>query len=258
MARLVGSIRRTSKRKSFMRSRSILCRSERSDLRETAQARSSLRPILLKVSGPSRIAHFLIHIYDFPPLAEKGLAAARAYVRTRAFAAHALHMPSHIFTRVCAWEDSGRRTRAPSRPHVPTRGARSARPSTTGYCVPPDGHERGREENDRARGEDAAKFGFFVRLGHSRSRRFRRAMRWSAALEAAAQLPLKQRTSLCDAITHIARASVRRGPATLPRRGPSSTLGRVARSACRTKNSYWRDQVEIQLLGICMDERLQK
>jgi hypothetical protein len=46
------------------------------------------------------VAHFLIHSYDHPPRAEKGLAAARRYASIAPSAAHALHMPSHIFTRV--------------------------------------------------------------------------------------------------------------------------------------------------------------
>jgi hypothetical protein len=52
------------------------------------------------------IAHYLIHSYDAPPLASRGLAAARIYAGIAPDAPHALHMPSHIFTRVGAWEDS--------------------------------------------------------------------------------------------------------------------------------------------------------
>ncbi len=52
------------------------------------------------------ISHYLIHVYDAPPLAEQGLAAARLYATLAPDAPHALHMPSHIFTRVGAWEDS--------------------------------------------------------------------------------------------------------------------------------------------------------
>lgn len=52
------------------------------------------------------IAHYLIHSYDAPPLAARGLAAARVYAGIAPDAPHALHMPSHIFTRVGAWEDS--------------------------------------------------------------------------------------------------------------------------------------------------------
>ena len=52
------------------------------------------------------IAHYLIHLYDTPVLAEKGLAAARRYAKVAPAAAHAQHMPSHIFTRVGYWQES--------------------------------------------------------------------------------------------------------------------------------------------------------
>jgi len=52
------------------------------------------------------VAHYLIHSYDFPDIAQKGMSAARAYSEIAPSAPHALHMPSHIFTRVGAWKDS--------------------------------------------------------------------------------------------------------------------------------------------------------
>ena len=52
------------------------------------------------------IAHYLIHIYDYPELAELGLSAARKYASIASSSAHALHMPSHIFTRLGLWEES--------------------------------------------------------------------------------------------------------------------------------------------------------
>ena len=52
------------------------------------------------------IPHYLIHLYDTPALAEKGLTAARRYAKVAPDAPHALHMPSHIFTRVGAWRES--------------------------------------------------------------------------------------------------------------------------------------------------------
>jgi tetratricopeptide (TPR) repeat protein len=48
----------------------------------------------------------LIHLYDYPPIAEKGLDAARRYAKVAPAAAHAQHMPSHIFTRVGYWKES--------------------------------------------------------------------------------------------------------------------------------------------------------
>src|SRR6185369_13940295 len=52
------------------------------------------------------VAHYLIHLYDTPALAERGLAAARLYAKIAPGAAHAQHMPSHIFTRVGYWKES--------------------------------------------------------------------------------------------------------------------------------------------------------
>ncbi len=52
------------------------------------------------------VAHYLIHTYDYPPIAEKGLDAAKRYAKLAEAAPHAQHMPSHIFTRVGYWRES--------------------------------------------------------------------------------------------------------------------------------------------------------
>src|SRR5438552_10017320 len=52
------------------------------------------------------VAHYLIHAYDYPPIADKGLTAAMCYADIAPSAPHALHMPSHIFTRVGLWQES--------------------------------------------------------------------------------------------------------------------------------------------------------
>ncbi len=52
------------------------------------------------------LAHYIIHTYDSPPLAEKARAAAQRYATIAPMAAHALHMPSHTFTRLGMWERS--------------------------------------------------------------------------------------------------------------------------------------------------------
>lgn len=51
------------------------------------------------------IVHYIIHSYDYPGLAEQALAEARKYASIAPSSAHALHMPSHIFTRLGLWED---------------------------------------------------------------------------------------------------------------------------------------------------------
>jgi hypothetical protein len=52
------------------------------------------------------IAHYIIHSVDYPGIAQLGLPAARAYATIAPDAPHALHMPSHIFTRLGLWDDS--------------------------------------------------------------------------------------------------------------------------------------------------------
>jgi Tetratricopeptide repeat len=52
------------------------------------------------------VAHYLIHSYDYPAIADKGLDAATRYSKIAPAAPHAQHMPSHIFTRVGYWKES--------------------------------------------------------------------------------------------------------------------------------------------------------
>lgn len=65
-----------------------------------------LDPILKRQPQHPGVAHYLIHLYDYPPIAEKGLAAASLFAKIAAAAPHAQHMPSHIYTRVGYWKES--------------------------------------------------------------------------------------------------------------------------------------------------------
>jgi len=65
-----------------------------------------LEPIWKREPQHPGIAHYLIHLYDYPALAADGLNAAKKYARIAPDAPHAQHMPSHIFTRVGDWQDS--------------------------------------------------------------------------------------------------------------------------------------------------------
>jgi tetratricopeptide (TPR) repeat protein len=65
-----------------------------------------LEPIFAKQPHHPGIAHYIIHCYDNPVLAEKGLGAARMYAKIAPASAHANHMPSHLFTRVGSWDES--------------------------------------------------------------------------------------------------------------------------------------------------------
>ena len=70
------------------------------------KAGSILEPLWAKQPNHPGLAHYIIHNYDYPPLADKARAAARRYASIAPSAAHALHMPSHTFTRVGMWEES--------------------------------------------------------------------------------------------------------------------------------------------------------
>jgi tetratricopeptide (TPR) repeat protein len=65
-----------------------------------------LEPLFRAHPDHPGVAHYLIHAADRPGLAEQGLAAARAYAKIAPDSSHALHMPSHIFTRLGLWQES--------------------------------------------------------------------------------------------------------------------------------------------------------
>ena len=58
------------------------------------------------------VVHYLIHAYDYPALAERGLPAAKSYASIAPWVPHALHMPSHIFTRLGMWSEAVESNRA--------------------------------------------------------------------------------------------------------------------------------------------------
>ncbi len=70
------------------------------------QAAKILEPLWTRHPDHPGIPHYLIHAYDTVALASLGQKAARAYARIAPSAPHALHMPSHIFTRLGEWDDS--------------------------------------------------------------------------------------------------------------------------------------------------------
>jgi hypothetical protein len=65
-----------------------------------------LNAIFVNEPNHPGIAHYIIHNYDYPELAELALPAARKYASIAAASAHAQHMPSHIFTRLGLWDES--------------------------------------------------------------------------------------------------------------------------------------------------------
>ncbi|MGH9532395.1 MAG: tetratricopeptide repeat protein [Terriglobales bacterium] len=69
-------------------------------------AGAQLEKLFAEMPNHPGLAHYIIHTYDNPALAGRGLEAARRYAKIAPSASHALHMPSHIFTRLGLWQES--------------------------------------------------------------------------------------------------------------------------------------------------------
>ena len=87
---------------------SLIATAQPNDRAHERQKRAAdiLEPFWKRQPDHPGVPHYLIHAYDNAELAERGLPAARAYAKIAPSAPHALHMPSHIFTRLGLWDDS--------------------------------------------------------------------------------------------------------------------------------------------------------
>ena len=87
---------------------SVLSNASPADKTHAKQKRAIaiLEPLFRAHPDHPGLAHYMIHACDSEELAEQGLPAARVYAKIAPSAPHALHMPSHIFTRLGLWDDS--------------------------------------------------------------------------------------------------------------------------------------------------------
>lgn len=200
------------------------------------------------------VAHYLIHSYDAPPIATKGLPAARLYATLAPDAPHALHMPSHIFTRVGAWQDSVSTNR---------RSADVAKKDGNGneayhaadymvYAQLQLGRDKAaRGVLDEFTSEVKTNPAVFVGPYAAVAIPARMALErgdWRAA----AQLP-QQNTQFpfCEAITTFSRAlgAARMGD-TAAAEQEALRLESQHKALIEAKNNYWATEVEIQRLAV--------
>ena len=73
---------------------------------QQAKGAAILEPMSVRLPKHPGVTHYLIHLYDYPATAHKGLDAANRYAKIAPAAPHAQHMPSHIYTRVGYWKES--------------------------------------------------------------------------------------------------------------------------------------------------------
>jgi tetratricopeptide (TPR) repeat protein len=76
------------------------------NLSKQLEAAGMLEKLWKQNANHPGVVHYLIHSYDYPQFAQRGLAAAQSYNEIAPWVPHALHMPSHIFTRLGMWDES--------------------------------------------------------------------------------------------------------------------------------------------------------
>src|SRR6266545_1527858 len=199
------------------------------------------------------VAHYLIHSYDAPPIAAQGLPAARRYAAIAPDAPHALHMPSHIFTRVGAWADSAPTNRrsadAAHRSNDPDDALHALDYLTYAYLqLARDGDARKAFEEARTlTGINPARATAYYALAAMPARYVVERSAWRDAAKLA---PSPSNFPFTEAMTHFARAlgAARSGdPA-----AAQTDIEKIAALRDRlkaAKNDYWANEVEVMRLA---------
>jgi hypothetical protein len=207
-----------------------------------------LEPILRRQPQHPGVTHYLIHLHDYPPIAEKGLEAAKRYAEIAPAAPHAQHMPSHIFTRVGYWKES-----------IASNIA-SARAAEAGEEWDDQMHgqdylvyaylQLADDKDARAIVEEMAavkgykRFAGFYALAASSARYAIERGDWKAA----AELQVKPtQFAYVDAVTHFARAlGAARSGTPDAAKADIAKLAELSAKLRDAKDAYWSGVVDIQ------------
>jgi hypothetical protein len=198
------------------------------------------------------VAHYLIHSYDAPPIAEQGLVAARRYASIAPDAPHALHMPSHIFTRVGAWQESID-TNARSRDVAKAGNEPDEAYHASDYMVYAD-LQLARDAAARQAIDEAMKIPGantrFVAPYAIAAMPARYAFERGAWQEAAKLQPIGSTYPFVESITYFARSvgAARSGDLAAARKD-AAQLESFQKALLGAKNLYWATEVEVQWLA---------
>ncbi|KAB2849106.1 MAG: hypothetical protein F9K44_08960 [Hyphomicrobiaceae bacterium] len=209
-----------------------------------------LEPIAKRLPRHPGVTHYLIHLYDYPPLASRGLSAAARYAQIAPSAPHAQHMPSHIYTRVGYWKQS-------IESNIASVKAAKAEKSVGNYLHAQDymvyAHLQLAQDKkaeaviaEMAKENDfkATVFAAHYALAASPARLAVERANWAVA----AELPVRPSTyPYVTAITHFARAL---GAARLGKpeqaKADIEKLAELRDKLKDAKNNYWANIVDIQ------------
>ena len=199
------------------------------------------------------VAHYLIHSYDAPPIAAKGIPAARLYAGIAPDAPHALHMPSHIFTRVGAWEESAA-TNKRSMEVAKAGGEPDEAYHANDYMVYAylqlgrDAEARRTvEEAMRVQGSNPVRFVAPYAMGAMPARLVVERGLWDQAMQL--PMPPKSNWPASQANTRFARAlgAARSGNVGMARE-ELAQLAQIQQALEDKKDKYWATEVEVQRL----------
>jgi tetratricopeptide (TPR) repeat protein len=198
------------------------------------------------------VAHYLIHSYDAPAIAKQGIPAARRYAQIAPEAPHALHMPSHIFTRVGEWADSAATNRRSAAAALKNsefdEAAHALDYAAYAYLqLARDSEARKITEEAQAfKGFNPARFTAPYALAAMPARYALERADWRAA---ASLEPRTDKYPFTIAMTHFARAlgAARSGDAAAAQKDVErvAAFGEQLKEA---KNAYWAAEVEVMRL----------
>ena len=219
-----------------------------------------LEPLDRKYPDHPGITHYLIHSYDFPPIAKQGVPAANKYAKIAPSAPHAQHMPSHIYSMVGMWQESIASNI--SSVNVANEYAATAKLDGVLAGVP---HaydfmqyaylQLGQDAKAKALIDDSAAvkkvIGPISAGNTARAAVPARYMLERQDWKGAAQLqPLGTPFPPAEAITHFARAlGAARSRDIAAAQADIAKLKDLREGLDKAKQSYWAEQVEVQILG---------
>ena len=224
------------------------------------KAGAILEKILATQPNHPGALHYLIHSYDYTPLAQRGLNAANKYAEVAPAAQHALHMPAHTYSMLGLWAQSvGSNTK--SRASAQVQAARL----WPGATHPSEPHhvdfmeyallQMGQEQPAKQLRDDnnaIQKFGIDLLGGYTGLAAIpaRFALERQAWKEAAALEPRSSQFPQAQAITYFARAigSARSGDLAAAQQGVDK-LKELRATLEKANQSYWAEQVEVQILA---------
>jgi hypothetical protein len=214
-----------------------------------------------KLPNHPGVLHYLIHSYDYPPLAQRALDAANKYAATAPAAQHAQHMPAHIYSMVGLWPQSVE-SNTKSRVLAQEQAARTwpgaaSHPSEPHhldfiqYALLQMGQDqRAKQVVEQNRNIKKLGFDFFASYTALAAVPARYALERQAWKEAAVLEPRRSQFPQAEAITYFARAmgAARSGDLDAADREVSK-LKELRATLEKANQSYWAEQVEIQILA---------